>query len=34
VTDREAASHLDRTGLADRLETTVLSRVEDVARHL
>jgi len=34
VTDKEAASHLDRTGLADRLETTVLSRVEDLVHHL
>lgn len=31
LTDKEAASHLDRTGLADRFETTVLSRIEDLA---
>lgn len=31
VTDKEAASHLDRTGLADRFDTTVLSRIEDLA---
>jgi hypothetical protein len=30
VTDKEAASHLIRTGVAGRFQTTVLSRVEDL----
>lgn len=30
VTDKEAASHLTQTGVAGRLQTTVLSRVEDL----
>lgn len=34
VTDKEAASHVIRTGLADRLETTVLSSLADLPRHL
>ena len=34
VTDREAASHLVQTGVSDRLQTTVLSNISDLARHL
>jgi hypothetical protein len=34
VTDREAASHLLRTGVSARLQTTVLSNISDLARHL
>ena len=34
VTDKEAASHLDRTGGAERLRTTVLSRTADLIQYL
>jgi hypothetical protein len=34
VTDKEAASHLDRTGVAERLRTTVLSRTADLIQYL
>ena len=34
VTDNEVASHVVQTGLADRLETTVLSSMGDLTRHL
>jgi hypothetical protein len=34
VTDREAASHLLRTGVSERLQTTVLSNISDLARHM
>jgi len=34
VTDKEAASHLVRTGVADRLQTTALSSISDLARHV
>ncbi len=34
VTDKAAASHAVRTGLAERLGTIVLSRVSDVLRYL
>jgi hypothetical protein len=30
VTDKAAASHARRTGLADRLGTTILSRLDDL----
>ena len=30
VTDREAASHLHRTGVADRLQTTVFASIADL----
>ena len=34
VTDKEARSHLAQTGVAERLHTTVLSRVTDLIQHL
>lgn len=34
VTDKEAASHLDQTGVAARLGTTVLSRTVDLRQYL
>ena len=34
VTDKAAASHAVRTGLAERLQTTVLSRTADLLKHL
>lgn len=34
VTDKEAASHLEQTGLAKRLRTIVLSRLTDLIPHL
>jgi hypothetical protein len=34
VTDKEAASHLVQTGVAERLNTTVLSRTTDLIRYL
>ena len=34
VTDKEAASHLDQTGVAGRFQTTVLSSISDLPRHL
>jgi len=34
VTDKEAASHLVQTGVSDRLQTTVLSNISDLARHV
>lgn len=34
VTDKAAASHANRTGLAERLHTTVLSRTSDLFQHL
>jgi len=34
VTDREAASHLRQTGVADRMGTVVLSRLQDVVQRL
>ena len=34
VTDKAVASHVERTGLAERLQTTVLSRITDVFERL
>jgi hypothetical protein len=34
VTDREAATHLVRSGVASRQQTTVLSRIDDVVQYL
>jgi hypothetical protein len=34
VTDREAASHVHRTGLAERLDTTVIASLSDLVERL
>jgi hypothetical protein len=34
VTDKAMASHIQRTGLSDRLETVVLARLSELGQHL